>query len=183
MRLDTPRIPLVDPADFDDELKETFGGRDGAASTLPNIFRTLANHPKLASRWFVFGNHILSQSTLPPRDREILILRIGWLCQSEYEWAQHVRIGKRAGLDEGDIAGIKAGPDVDGWTAHERCLVQAADELRGDAFLADATWAGLAESYTQEQMMDLVFTCGQYMLVSMALNSFGVQLDDGLEGF
>ena len=179
MRLSKPRIQPVPHSEWNDEQKETF---KGMAEPL-NIFKTLSNHPKLAKRWLVFANHILGKSSLSERDREIIILRIGWLCQSEYEWGQHVVIGKRAGLSDTEIANIKLGADAEGWSKHDQLLLRATDELHGDAFISDATWEGLAESYSQEQMMDLVFTCGQYNLVSMALNSFGVQLDKGIKGF
>ena len=62
-------------------------------------------------------------------------------------------------------------------------LLQATDELHSDAHIIDATWQGLLAHYNTQQMMDLVFTVGQYNLVSMALNSFGVQLDDGVPGW
>ena len=147
-----------------------------------NIFLTMANHEKLAKRWLVFGNHILSKSTLNPREREIAILRIGWLCQAGYEWGQHVVIGKAAGMSEEDIDNIKAGADA-GWSKHEALIIKATDELHSDAFVSDETWVGLKETYSDQQMMDLVFTVGQYNMVSMALNSFGVQLDNYIEGF
>jgi len=147
------------------------------------VLTTIARHPKLLKRWNVFGNHILFKSTLSPRHREILILRIGWLCQSGYEWGQHVRIGKKAGLTDADIERIRQGPDAAGWDPFEALLVRATDELRRDAFIGDATWNALAEHYDQREMMDLLFTVGQYNLVSMALNSLGVQLDEGVEGF
>ncbi len=57
------------------------------------------------------------------------------------------------------------------------------DELHSDAFISDSTWQSLSEHFDTQQMMDIVFTVGQYNLVSMALNSFGVQLDDGLPGW
>jgi alkylhydroperoxidase family enzyme len=56
-------------------------------------------------------------------------------------------------------------------------------ELHADAHVSDATWAGLAKHFNTQQLMDIVFTVGQYNLVSMALNSFGVQADPGLPGF
>ena len=145
-----------------------------------NIFLTLANHEALAKRWMVFANHILHKSTLPPRDREILILRIGWLCQSGYEWGQHVLIGLKSGLNQDEIEAIKIGPEAVNWSNHDQLLLTAVDELRSDAFLSDSVWNGLKLSYSEPQMMDLVFTVGQYQLVSMALNTFGVQLDPGL---
>ena len=110
-------------------------------------------------------------------------MRIGWLCQAEYEWGQHVIFGREAGLTDEEIARIKAGPDADGWEPFDASLLRAADELHTDAFISDATWAALSERYTTQQLMDVVFTVGQYNMVSMALNSFGVQLDDGVAGF
>ena len=126
---------------------------------------------------------MLFKSALPARHREILILRIGWLCQSEYEFAQHVVIGRRAGLSDADIQRIVDGPDAAGWDPFEASLVRAADELRRSAFVSEETWRALAARYGEEALMDTVFTVGQYNLVSMALNTLGVQLDPGLEGF
>ena len=95
-------------------------------------------------RWLVFGNHVLGKSTLPARERELVILRIGWLCRSGYEWGQHVAIGKAAGLSDEEIARIPKGADAAGWSAADRALLRATDELHGDAFISDATWAELA---------------------------------------
>ena len=182
MRLSQPRIQPLDVSTFNDEQKETFKFQiDGG--DVANIFRTLANHEKLAKRWMVFANHVLAKSTLPARDREILILRIGWLCQAEYEWGQHVVIGKRAGLTDEEIEAIKQGADAGNWNEHDALLLRATDELKADAFISDETWSDLSETYSEEQMMDVVFAVGQYNLVSMALNTFGVQLDDNISGF
>jgi len=148
-----------------------------------NVFTTMAHHHDLARDWLVFAAHILRQNTLPPRDREILILRIGWLCQAEYEWGHHVVIGKQAGLTDEDIRRIQAGPDAAGISQHDRLLLTAVDQLHRDACLGDATWAELSKSFNTQQLMDLVFTVGEYNMVSMALNSFGVQLEEGFHGF
>jgi 4-carboxymuconolactone decarboxylase len=61
-------------------------------------------------------------------------------------------------------------------------LLRAADELHADQFMKDATWKGLADHYNERQLMDTVFTVGQYMMVSMFLNSAGVQLEPGFAG-
>jgi alkylhydroperoxidase family enzyme len=144
-----------------------------------NLFKMLLNHPKLVRSWGRFGNYILSGSTLSAREREIAILRIGWLNQAEYEWEQHVLIGKRAGLSDAEIDQITIGPKA-GWSRHEAALLQAADDLYENSVVSDETWKTLSESYNTQQMMDLVFSIGQYNLVSWALNSFGVPLDDFL---
>ena len=118
-------------------------------------------------------------NALPAREREIVILRTGFNWKSGYEWAQHVQIGKECGLTDEEIERIKAGPDAAGWTPQERALLQATDELTAGGHVEDATWDALSD-LTEKQRMDLVLTVGQYSQVSMLLNSFGVQLDDGL---
>ncbi len=182
MKLDAPRLKPIPQADWSDEVQKILRPNVEQGSVF-NIFKTLAHHPDLLRRWLVFGNHVLFKSTLPPRERELVILRIGWLCEAEYEWAQHVKIGKDAGLTDVEIERIKAGPNARGWNEQDTLLLQATDELRRDAFISDATWKGLIAHFDTKQLMDVVFAVGQYNLVSMALNTLGVQLDDGLEGF
>ena len=182
MRLSEPRIKALEADEWSEaagEIMQPFV----AQGRVFNIFKTLANHPELARRWLVLGNHILGKSTLSERDRELVILRIGYLCQSGYEWGQHVLIARQAGMSDDEIRLAKTGPDTAGVTQLDRLLLQATDELHSDAHITDDTWQGLAENYSTEQMMDLVFTVGQYNLVSMALNSFGVQADKGLPGW
>ena len=180
--LTQPRIPPVAKEKWTDAQREILAPLESQGRAW-NVFTTMANHPELAKDWLVFGSHILSKNTLPARDREMLILRIGWLCRSEYEWAQHTRLGRAAGLTEDDLAHIMKGPDAPGISDHDRLLLKATSELHEKAFISDETWNALAKTYDTKQMMDLVFTVGQYNLVSMALNSFGVQLDPGLTGF
>ena len=182
MKLATPRLDPIQPEDWTDEIKKTLQP-NVEKGTVFNIFKTLSHHPDLFRRWLVFGNHVLFKSTLPARERELIILRIGWLCEAEYEWAQHVLIGKEAGLTAEEVERIKAGPNARGWSEADKLLLQATDELRKDAFITDATWNGLSQHFDTKQLMDVVFAVGQYNLVSMALNTLGVQLDDGLEGF
>ena len=156
---------------------------DEVSGRVINIFKTLARHEKLLKRWLVFARHILFKCSLPTREREILILRIGWLCQSEYEWGQHVKIGKESGLTDDEIKGIIKGPDSKGWDKFDATLLRAVDELYYDSFISDPTWKTLSESYNTQQLLDLVFTVGQYNLISMTLNTLGVQLEEDTRGF
>ena len=173
-----PRVPPLPIEEIDPELRERLG--DGPVL---NIFRTLARHPKLMKRWLVFGNYVLGRSSLPARERELVILRIGWLCRSAYEWGQHVRIALGSGLSQAEIDRISLGPGAADWSAHDRALLRATDELHADACIGDATWAALAGFLDTQQLMDLIFTVGQYNLVSMALNTLGVQPEPGLPEF
>ena len=177
MRLSQPRIPPLQDDEASEEQREllaaaAFGGRAPL-----NVQRTTVRHPALARARQSFTNHIMRESSLPPRERELLILRTGWNCQSEYEFAQHTRFGRAIGLTDDEIRRVAAGPDAEGWEAFDAALLRAADELHDDAFISDTTWAALAERYSVQQLMDAVFTVGQYHIVSMALNSFGVQFE------
>jgi len=174
-RIATLDLSQLTGEDADTASKQRIGGRD------INLFRVMMHHPELTRRWVVFAGHILRKQTLPARERELLILRIGWLNQAEYEWAQHVEIAKRVGITEMEIERVKEGPTA-GWQDQDAALLQAVDDLYEHSVLSDATWTALAAVYSTAQMMDLVFTIGQYNLVSWALNSFGVPLDDYLPG-
>ena len=176
MKLDKPRIKPLDNSEMDDEQLELVR-RASIHDTPLNIHLTLARHPKLFKRWLVFASYLLNKSEFPPREREIAILRIGHNCQSGYEWSQHVEIGKKAGLTDREIEMIKKGPDANGWSAIDSTILRATDELHSDSFISDGTWNGLKQAYTDNQIMDLIFTIGNYIIVSMALNSFGVQLE------
>lgn len=176
MRLSKPRIKPIEKSEIDEEEQKVLG-LSKRRSRL-NVYRTLAQHPKLLQRWFVFARYILEESTLSPRDRELLILRIGWLCKAEYEFSHHTIYAKEAGLTEQEILRITKGPTANGWSTFEVTLLQAVDELYENAFISDTTWEGLTKHYSKQQLMDLVFTVGEYTLVSIALNSFGVQLEE-----
>ena len=182
MRLTQPRIPPLTEAEMDNEGREFVHQASRGRPSL-NIYATLAAHPKLLKRWGVFGTHVLYKNTIPERERELLILRTGWRCQSEYEWGQHVVIGRAAGLTDQEIERVKEGPEAVGWSPDDAALLRAADELHDDSFITDATWESLAAKWNRQQLIDVIFTVGQYHTVSMALNTLGVQLDEGVKGF
>jgi alkylhydroperoxidase family enzyme len=179
MRTSTPRIPPVQDETATEAEAAVLKPMAERGPVL-NVFRTLAQEPDAASAFLAWGSYILSRrNAVEPREREIAILRTGFLCKSGYEWTQHMGMALNAGLTHAEIAAIKAGPDDPGWDERDRLILRACDELFQDKFVSDTTWAGLAHHFSRKQLMDLVFTVGQYTQVSMVLNSFGVQLDPG----
>jgi len=178
----TPRIPPLPRDEWDPEIQPLLEASAASMGRPLNIFATFANHPKLLKRWSVFANHTLFKSTLSARERELLILRTGFRCGSDYEWGQHVRIAQEAGLTDAEIDRVLAGPAADGWSRADRALLQAVDELHDGQVVTDATWDELALDWDTEQLMDIVFTVGSYTQIAMALRSFGVQREDGVPG-
>ena len=139
-----------------------------------NILATFVNHPDLTKAFLRFNVHLLFSSTLPPRLRELAILRVAHHTDSEYEWVQHVKLGMREGLTESEIAGAQRGEAAD---AFDRTVLAAVDELLDKYELSDAMWSALGERLDKRQRMDFVFTIGCYVTVSMALKTFGVELE------
>jgi alkylhydroperoxidase family enzyme len=177
MRLTQPRFAPLGDAELSPEQAEAL--EPMRPGPVLNIFRTLAHAPKALTRFNQWGGYVLSRrNDLPAREREIVILRTGYLCKSGYEWTQHKRIGLQSGLTEDEVARIKAGADA-GWSAADAALIRATDELHADQFITEPTWVELGKHFTDKQRMDVVFTTGQYTQVSMILNTFGVQLDAG----
>jgi 4-carboxymuconolactone decarboxylase len=179
----SPRIAPLPPTGNPPDVQELIDG----ATTLPggaaNIFLTLANHPGLMRRFMPYGGKLLAGGKLPGREREIVILRTAWLCQSDYEWGQHVRIGREAGVTDEEIARIPAGPDDAGWADADADLLRGTDELVADHRLSDASWRVLAARYDTQQMIEFTLLVGSYVMVAGMLNSVGVEREPGVVGF
>ena len=179
MRLTTPRIPPLNEGELEPEMKEwlqpwTVQGR------YYNIVRTYARYPELMHAWESFGKHCLQTSALEHRHKELLMLRTAWLARSGYEFGHHDVISRHRGLTADDVDRVTQGPDHPGWTPLESALLRAADEIERDAFISDAVWQQLASELDERQLMDVIFTCGAYRIGSVAMNSFGVQIDEGI---
>lgn len=143
-----------------------------------NVLGALAYHPELSKAFFTFNGHLLSATSLTPRQREMLILRTAVLRQSEYEWAQHVVIAGDVGISRDEVAQIAWGPDSALWSEADAALLRTADELVADGIIGDATWATLNAHLSIQQILDVIFTVGAYETLGWMLRSFGVELDD-----
>jgi len=182
IRLRKPRIPPLEPSEWTPAVKAMLDPSN-SGRPVASVYRTLARHPQLYPPRQQLSEYIRLGSTLTARTREMLILRIGWLCRSDYEWSNHEPAGRRAGMTDDEIRGIITGPDAPVWDRLDAAIVRAADELLHDDTITDATWAALSRHYNTPQLMDVVITTAGYRMVSMALNSFGVQLEADDRGF
>ncbi|MCH7959991.1 MAG: carboxymuconolactone decarboxylase family protein [Candidatus Hydrogenedentes bacterium] len=174
-----PRLAPLPESEWNAEQRAVIEPLKQDGSVL-NIFSTMGRNPALFQAFLGYGAYLLNASTLPARDREILILRTGWLCQSHYEWTQHARIALEIGMSEKEIHNIAVGPDAKEWTDFERTLINVADELHYDSMISDATWEALSAEYSTDQLLDAIMTVGQYNQVSMLLNSLRIQLEEGV---
>ncbi|HEY6789246.1 MAG TPA: carboxymuconolactone decarboxylase family protein [Trebonia sp.] len=191
-----PRVPPRPTADWDGEVFDALSvlRPPGTAELTPeqqarmskrppsNLVGVLSWHPGLTKAFLVFTNHLF-RSTLSDRVREMVTVRVAWLRRGEYEWAQHVKMARAAGVSDAEIDAICEGPDSANWGPLDAALLRSVDEIVADRYICDATWTQLAEHLDRQQLMDLVFTVGAYDMLAMACNNFGVELDRGMSGF
>ena len=177
------RLPPLPADQWDDAARHAVSGMLPEERRNPhdagNVLSTLVRHPKLTRAYLRFSSYLLYGSTLPPRIREQIILRVAHRRDCAYEWAHHVEIGKEAGLSNADIEAARTGQSKD---AFDSALMNAVDELDEKTNISDRTWAALGERLDEQQRMDLVFTTGNYIALAMALNTFGVEVEDDHDG-
>ncbi|WP_448585226.1 carboxymuconolactone decarboxylase family protein [Thermaurantiacus sp.] len=170
-----PRLPPLGNA----ELAETL--RPVLAAWPYRLHRTLAHSPESLERWMPWAEHILLRNRLPPRAREILILRVAWNARSAYEWGMHAMVARRVGLGQADLAAVVEGPESAHWSPGEAAIVRAADELMATHRLSDATWGLLARHHEPAALVDLVWLAGQFATIAWLLNALRVEPEDGLD--
>lgn len=156
------------------------GGGDSPTS---NVRQTLAHSAVVAAGMAAMGDAVLNRATTPRRLRELVILRMGWNCQSEYEFAQHRRIGLEHGLTPVEIEAVTRPVSAYAWMPIEATLLHMVDELHESDGLSDATWGELAAVWTTGEVLEFLAAALFYRLVSGILNSCGVPLDDGVPGW
>ena len=176
----SPRIaPTDEPGPEAAELLARLPSPDGRPL---NIFGTLAHHPYLLRRYVAMGDVFLGRGLVPAREREIVILRTAWRTRSVYEFGQHTRLGRQAGLSEEEIARVTE-EDRDGWAAGDADLLSMVDELHAGDRVTDERWSRLAGRWSPAQLLELVALVGFYRMTAGILNSTGVEPEPGVPGW
>jgi alkylhydroperoxidase family enzyme len=182
LRPSSPRIQPV--TDVSDEVAAILGGGiNSPAGTPLNIFGTIAHHPRLLKRFMNFAGLFLNKGLLPAREREIVILRVGWNCQSVYEFGQHTIIGERVGLTMEEITAVTRDISEHNWNARDIALLEMSDDLCADNCVSQQTWEKLSRDWKEDELIELVMVAGTYRLVSGFLNTMGVELDAQTPGW
>jgi alkylhydroperoxidase family enzyme len=174
MRTDSPRIPQVPREAYTQEQAALAKGRD-----MFNFTQVMLQHPTLYEAYIPFAEKLMRGSGLPPRDREIIVLRTLALCNEAYDLSHHVLMARGAGLTDAEIEAARTGGT--GLSEFERMLAKAAEDLVGDHRVGDEAWQALAKRYSRPQLMEVVCLVGDYSLMAMITKSFGIPIEDNLE--
>jgi alkylhydroperoxidase family enzyme len=174
-----PRLEPLAEGEWDESIAELLEAWRQPGG-VPNVFATLARHPELLRAWEPFAGAILLNGAIPPRERELLILRTALNCRAAYIWGSHVTgHGPDAGLSADDLERIVRGPQADGWSQLDSALLLAADELHADAHISDGLWRVLTGALDERQLVELPMLVGEYHLMAFTFNALGVEPEAG----
>jgi alkylhydroperoxidase family enzyme len=181
------RIEPLKQEDFDDDaralvirVRESLGLSEH--SVMPEAFATMLKHPELYRCQMEMGVQLLGKGVLSPRERELAVLRVGWLCRAPYEWCQHVDIAKRYGVTAEEVERATRGSSAPGWTDHEAAIVRGVEELLGDQSISDDTWNVLARTWTEHQLLEFLAVVGYYVSIAYSQNALRMRLMPGKNG-
>lgn len=181
-----PRIAALKQGDMDPAdlalciaIRESVGVFEH--SVIPEYMLTMIKHPEIFRCQMEMGTAIF-QGRISPRERELAVLRVGWLTQAPYEWGQHVAIAKRYGLSDEEVERATQGSDAEEWNEHDRAILRGVEELLGDHALSDATWAVLAKTWDEAQLIEFPMMVGQYVATAYVQNSLRIVLEGGNTG-
>jgi alkylhydroperoxidase family enzyme len=180
-----PRLPPMTAEEVGPEamtlvrdMRRAVGLDPDAMTEVPDYMSTILRRTELYRTFGDYGLQLM-KGLISPRRRELAVLRTGWLCRAPFEWAEHVAIGKRIGLTAEEIERVIRGSSDPAWSADERAILRAAEELHADAMISDETWAELAKFLDQLQLIELPFLIGHYHQVAFYQNALRLRPPPG----
>jgi 4-carboxymuconolactone decarboxylase len=178
-----PRMPPLTPETSTEEAREMFDRwRSGPfkGSDQNPVLWTFAHNPRLADSFSALNIHLLSTTSLPLRERQIAIMRTAWVCDARYMWSSHLRTSLRRGLEPELFGALQVGASDPYFTQFERTVIHATEDLVRDRLISDAHWQALAAQWSNEQLLDFMFTVGTYVCIAGVMRSTGVQREEEL---
>ncbi len=167
-----PRVPAIPVERLSAEARGLIGNW-----TQLNFSRVIVNHPAAYGTFVPYLAQLIKYSKLPPRERELVCLRTLVMCGDTYELTHHKTIARNGDMSDAEIDAACEGRG-ESLQPFDRVVIAATEELVRDQFIRDETWSRLAERYSVEQIMDLVFLCGCYVTMAMVTRSFDIQLEE-----
>ena len=177
---EAPRIAALEDSEMSGEARAIVdavraSAGAGPAAEVPDYMRTIAKHPGLFRSQMDTGK-LFFNGLIPPRERELAVLRIGWLAGAPYEWGEHVKIAQRYGVTPEEVERAIAGSAAPGWNEHDAAILRGVEELIGDFAMSGEVWDILAKSWDEAQMLEFPAMVGQYVAIAFIQNSYRARL-------
>ena len=172
-----PRVPL---ADFEPGLKKHLEELWGGAP--PNLYKQLANHPKVIAAWNNFARTLRHESRTPRALRELMILRGAQVMHSEYEWAQHLKMARKAGVREAQIDALASWKSSPEFNQREKAAIGLAEAVT-QGHVPDDVYAEAMEHFDHQDYVELAVTAAFYAMVGRMLDAMHVQLEPDFKDY
>jgi len=172
------RVSIPEKDQVSNELKDLFQRMEQRGARIINVYKVMAHCPRVGREFLRLGNAILFNGSLPPRLRELAILRVGDLAEATYEWTQHVPLGLMAGLTEEQIKTMHGWKDSPLFSIQERLVLQYTDEVAQNIRVSEETFKAVRDFLTEEQVVELTTTIGYYGMVSRILEALEIELEE-----
>ena len=170
------RTPL---ADFEPQLKKRLVELWG---TPPNLYKALANHPQLVAAWTEFSKTLRHDTRTPRALRELVILRGAQLMRSEYEWAQHLPMARKAGVTEDQIEALAGWRNSPAFSPEEKAAL-ALGEAVTQGQVTDEVYKLAKKHFDHHDYVEIAVVAAFYAMVGRMLDAMGVQLEPGVKGY
>jgi AhpD family alkylhydroperoxidase len=155
----------------------TIAGRV-AGTNPPNLLLTMARHRRLFRGWLRFAARLMPGGSLPRRDTEMVILRVAHLRDSAYEFEQHRRLARRAGVSDDEIARVTRGPSDEAWSERARVMLEVTDELVGTRDVSEGTWSRLGRHLDERKSIELLLLVGHYDMLATFIRALRIEPDE-----
>ncbi len=176
------RVRILKNEEAPPESKEFLEKIEGNGAVVLNLYRTLAHSPSTLSNFVKLGNVLLDHAELPPKFRELAILRIATLSGSEYEFNQHVPIALEFGVTQEQIDDIHQWPDSPHFDKGERAVLAYTDQVTLNIRVSDRIFNMLHKYLSDRSIVELTTTIGYWGMIARVLEPLEVELDDNLAG-
>jgi alkylhydroperoxidase family enzyme len=168
------RIPYPDPAEMSAEKREIYD----RFSPMLNIMKILMVAPDpFWKGQRALGRSAVVDTTISDQHRELLILRVAYLSNSDYELHHHLPLGRNAGLSEAKCEAMRTG-DYSGLDEAERALAQFVTEIVRDIAPGDGTLAAMRAHFSDAQVLEVTLIVGYYMMIARVIGVTGIGTDE-----
>jgi 4-carboxymuconolactone decarboxylase len=145
-----------------------------------NILRAMIHSPAPTAGFYHLLHVLAFENKINPRYRELVILRLGWRCGSEYLFGQHMRLARQLSISDFDILGIRDPDNCASYGELDRAVIRFADEIHESATVSPGTWSVLEKHFAPPELVELLLGAGLWRLAAGFLNAARVPLDVGI---
>jgi len=172
------RVRLIEKEQAPPEVKEIFQKIEDNGARILNLYKVAAHSPKVFLNLIRLGNSVIGRTELPPKLREIAILRVATLTGSEYEWAQHTPVALQVGVTQKQLDAISDWKNSSEFNNEERAALQYTDEVAQKVKVTNQTFNGLKNFFNEQAIVELTITIGYYGMLARLLVPLQVEVDE-----